>query len=134
MNLKLLLALFVACLLVACAHSRSAARPASNGRGNDLKALLANAERDLAPRTLPNGKLYCAEDSTTEDQQDRCTGDLEDLVLDSETDKAVALVNLRRGLDAIWKSLYACGFWKGLFNRGQCQFAGDAVPSGNAGK
>lgn len=121
MNPKLALVLIVACLTAACVHSGSAAKPASNGRGNDLNALLANAERDLAPRTLPNGELYCAEVSTTEDAQDRCIADLEDLALDAETDKAVGLANLRLGIEAIWKSLYGCGFWKRLFASDQCR-------------
>lgn len=124
MNLKLASVLIVACLTAACAHSGNVAKPASNGRGNDLNALVANAERDLAPRTLPGGRMYCAETAATEDLQDRCIGDLEDLATDSETDKAVALLNLKRGVEAIWKSLYGCGFWKRLVNSDQCRFRG----------
>ena len=73
MNLKLLLVLIVLFL------------PACSGRiikddspANDLLALKANAERNLRPRLLPNGKLYCVELTKTEGQQDECAGDLED--------------------------------------------------------
>lgn len=92
----------------------------SGGQGNDLKALWANAEENLAPRTLPNGKLHCAELSKTDLQRDNCLGDLEDLVTDSETDKKVALKTLRHDLTQVWTALYGCGFWRRLFRPAQC--------------
>lgn len=65
---------------------------------SELQALGSNAETDLAPRTLPNGLLYCFEDSETEGDQDTCTADLEDLAYGSEADKARALAAIRLGI------------------------------------
>ena len=55
---------------------------------SDLLAFKALMHRVLAPRTLPNGKLYCAEGAATDGQQDRCLGQQEDLSFNSEQDKA----------------------------------------------
>lgn len=112
MNLKLLLATLAACLLLGCAHSNSAGLHASGSPTTDLDALESNARNDLAPRTLPNGKLYCGELSRTEKAQDSCIGDLEDTVLASETDKAVGLSNLSRGIQRIRLSLNPCRWWQ----------------------
>ena len=73
---------------------------------------MSNARRDLAPRTLPNGKLYCMELARTEKAQDQCGGDLEDTLLSSETDKQVGLSNLERAVERIKLSINPCG----LFN------------------
>lgn len=40
--------------------------------------LVTNVKRDGKAVVLPNGKEFCAEFATTEDEQDACIGDLED--------------------------------------------------------
>lgn len=120
MNLKLLLVILVSCLLLGCAHSRNAVSNGSASHETDLTALVSNARRDLAPRTLPNGELYCLETARTEKAQDQCGGDLEDTLLESETDKAVALQNIVKGVERIKLRLNPCGFWRRIFNRSEC--------------
>ena len=87
-------------------HTRRNASPTT-----DLHVLESNARQDLAPRTLPNGKLYCAELSKSEKLQDGCVGDLEDTLLASETDKEVGLANLSKGIQRIRNSINPCPFW-----------------------
>src|SRR5690606_8099305 len=96
MNLRLLLVTLGVYLLVGCAHSNGAGLKGKESPVTDLDALVSNAQRDLAPRTLPNGKLYCMEESRNEKVQDECGGNLEDTLLSSEIDKAVGLANLVR--------------------------------------
>lgn len=112
MNLKLLLVILAVCLLPACAHSNSGGLRASGSPTTDLDALESNAKRDLAKRTLPNGKLYCGELARTEKAQDSCIGDLEDTLLQSETDKAVGLSNLSRALERVRLSLNPCRWFQ----------------------
>lgn len=112
MNLKLLLVILASCLLLGCAHSNSGGLRANGSPTTDLDALESNARNDLAPRTLPNGKLYCMELSRTERAQDSCGGDLEDTLLSSETDKSVGLANLIRGIERIRLSLNPCRWWQ----------------------
>lgn len=54
---------------------------------SDLEATKAALQRQLKPRTLPNGKLYCIEDSATQTQHDDCAEDLQELAWLSERDK-----------------------------------------------
>jgi hypothetical protein len=110
-NPKLLFAILVPCLLLGCAHSNNAALRGNGSPTTDLDALESNARNDLAPRKLPNGKLYCMELARTERAQDSCGGDLEDTLLASETDKAVGLSNLRRGIERIRLSLNPCRWY-----------------------
>lgn len=112
MNLKLLLVTLAACLLLGCAHSNNAVSHGSGSPQTDFDALASNAKRDLAPRTLPNGKLYCMELSKSEKAQDSCGGDLEDTLLGSETDKQVGLANLLKGIERIRLSINPCRFWQ----------------------
>lgn len=112
MNLRLLPVILAACLLAACAHSNNAVSHGSGSRQIDFDALASNAKQDLAPRTLPNGKLYCMELARTEKSQDSCGGDLEDTLLGSETDKAVGLANLLKGIERIRLSINPCRFWQ----------------------
>lgn len=88
---------------------------------SDLQAIQANAERDLKPRTLPNGKLYCFEDSKTEGQQDECTGDLEDTLFKSEQDKARGLAGIIKAVERLKLQRNPCGFFKRIFNRSECR-------------
>lgn len=111
MNLRLLLVILVLCLTAGCGHSSGGGSNVKGTPPTDFDALVSNAKSDLAPRTLPSGKLYCGELSRTEKAQDRCIGDLEDLVLDSETDKAVGLANLIKGLERIQFSINPCRFF-----------------------
>lgn len=121
MNLKLLPAMLALSLLVGCAHSRIAESNGSASHESDLDALVSNAKRDLAPRHLPSGKVHCMEDSKTEVAQDKCGGDLEDLALAAETDKAVGLANLVRAVDRVKLRLNPCGWWGRLTRPGTCR-------------
>lgn len=112
MNLKLLSAILASCLLLGCAHSSNVVSSASGSPTTDWDALESNARNDLAPRTLPNGKLYCGELAKSERAQDSCIGDLEDTLLSSETDKEVGLANLRRGIQRIRLSINPCRWWQ----------------------
>lgn len=105
MNLRLLLVLTVLCLLAGCGRFVKDDSPAS-----DLDALEASVSRDLSPRTLPNGKEYCAELAVTEGQQDRCLGDLEDALFQSNRDKERGMKTLKRGLERIRLSRNPCGW------------------------
>lgn len=106
MNLKLLLVVTVACLLAGCAHSVRDDSPAS-----DLDALVSSVSRDLQTRQLPNGREYCAELAKTEDQQDECLGDLEDVVYQSNRDKERASSTLRKGVERIRQARNPCGLF-----------------------
>lgn len=96
MNLKLLLVMLVLFLIPGCGHSVRDDLPAS-----DLTALYNSVSRDLKPRTLPNGKIYCAELAKTEQAQDECLGDLEDFAYDSNEDKARADRTLHTGIQRL---------------------------------
>lgn len=120
MNLKLLSVMIAGCLLLGCAHSKNGVSTGKNTPVTDLDALVSNAKRDLAPRYLPNGKLYCAELSKNQKAMDACTGDLEDLALNSETDKEVGLSNLMWAVERIKLRLNPCGFWKRTFKKSEC--------------
>lgn len=121
MNLRLLLVILAACLTAACAHSNSGGLRGNGSPTTDLDALASSAKKDLAPRTLQNGELYCLELSKTEKAQDSCGADLEDTLLASETDKQVGLANLLRGIERIRLSINPCGFFANLFRRDRCQ-------------
>ena len=103
MNLKLLPVLIVLCLTACAGRTVKDDSPAS-----DLDALVSGVSRDLQPRTLPNGKEYCAELAKTEDQQDECMGDLEDGFFQSNRDKARAMSTLRNGVERIRLSRTPC--------------------------
>lgn len=117
MNLKLLLVVLVLYLTAGCAHSVKDDSPAS-----DLDALELSVGKDLRKRLLPNGREYCAELAKTEDQQDACLGDLEDVVYQSNRDKERALRTLRNGLERIRQARNPCG----LFDR-QCRLRKKAL-------
>ena len=105
MNLKLWLAATCLFLLAGCTHSVRGASPAS-----DLDALQATVSQEIKPQTLPSGKEYCAEHAKTEDAQDKCLGDLEDLVylLNRSMERGAKL--LEQGLDRIRSERITCGW------------------------
>lgn len=123
MNRKLLLAIVILFLLVGCAHFKSAGSKGKESTATDFDALVSNAKRDLAPRTLPNGKLYCSEEAKTQREEDDCLGDVEDTLLDSESDKAIGLANLIKAVDRIKISLFPCGVFTRIFNPSACKIA-----------
>lgn len=77
---------------------------------SDLDALVYAVERDLQPRTLPNGKAYCAEDALTEGEQDQCLGDVEALAIQGNQDKARARGTLRSGVNRLKAARLDCGW------------------------
>lgn len=103
MNLKLLLVLIVLCLTAGCGRSVK-----DDSHASALVVLETSVARDLKPRYLPSGKEYCAELSRTEQAQDECLGDLEDVVYQSNRDKARGLQTLQRGLERLRLSLTPC--------------------------
>lgn len=115
MNLKLWLVLSVLFLPACAAHTVRDGSPAS-----DLLALKANAERNLRPRLLPNGKQYCVELATTEGQQDDCAGDLEDGFFLSEQDKARGLAGILKGIERLTLARNPCG-WFGRTFKVKCR-------------
>ena len=115
MNLKLLIGLIVLCLAACGTQPVKDDAPAS-----DLDALKANVHTALKARTLSNGKVYCAELATTNDERDECVLDLEDTLFLSERDKVSAMKVLDLGIERIKLRLNPCGFWKSLFNRSKC--------------
>lgn len=106
MNLKLLCVLIVLCLPACGTPSVRDDSPES-----DLTALVTSVKRDLQRRVLPNGKEYCAELAKTEDAQDDCMGDLEDVVYLSNRDKDRAANTLTKGMERIKLSRQPCGFF-----------------------
>lgn len=71
-----------------------------------------SVSRDLQPRLLPNGKTYCAELSVTEGDQDECLGNLEDLVYQSNADKARALTTLQTGVKRLKLARDPCKWYE----------------------
>jgi len=82
MNLKLLI---VPCVLFLTACGPRIVK--DDAPASDLDALVANVRKTTNPTLLPNGKEYCAELARNEDDQDDCTGDLEDALFNSNRDK-----------------------------------------------
>lgn len=71
---RLSLIVLIVLLLPACATHTAK----GDSLASDLDAYAANVKRVGKPVMLPNGKDYCAELARTDEQQDACTGDLED--------------------------------------------------------
>ena len=107
MNRKLLLVLIVLFLTACGTRTVRDDSPAS-----DLDALEVSVSGDLKPRTLPNGKEFCAELARTEQAQDECLGDLEDVVYASNRDKERALGRLQRGFEWIRWRLNPCRWYQ----------------------
>ena len=108
MTRKLLPVLAVLFLSACGTHIARDDSPAS-----DLTTLQANAERDLAPRVLPNGKAYCLELAATEGAQDTCAGWLEDGFYQAEQDKARGLANITLAVRRLaLERLPSCRFYQ----------------------
>lgn len=107
MNQKLLLVLIVLFLTACGTRTVRDDSPAS-----DLDALEASVSGDLKPRTLQNGKEFCAELARTEQAQDECLGDLEDVVYASNRDKERALGRLQRGFEWIRWRMNPCRWYQ----------------------
>lgn len=106
MNLKLLIVLCVLCLPACGTHSVRDDSPES-----DLTALVTSVKRDLQRRVLPSGREYCAELAKTQDEQDDCTGDLEDALYLSNRDKDRAANTLTKGVERLKLARQPCGFF-----------------------
>ena len=74
--------------------------------------LVSSVSRDLKPRTLPNGKEYCAELAKTERAQDECLGDLEDFAYASNRDKERARQTLETGVKRIKLARDPCRWYE----------------------
>lgn len=96
MNPKLPFVLILLFLTACASRSVRDDSPAS-----DLDALVSSVSRDLQPRTLQNGKEYCAELARTQRQQDACTAELEDVVFVSNRDKERAMKTLGIGVERL---------------------------------
>lgn len=105
MNLKPVCALIALSLSACATHSARDASPSI-----EVDALVRNVEQQLPNRTLPNGKQYCAEDATTEGEQDDCLGELEALNLLRVGDRDRALEQLRRGANRIKGQRMECAW------------------------
>lgn len=107
MNRKLV-AVLIALFLTACAGRTVR----DDSPASDLDAAKANLERHLAPRTLSNGELYCAEFAQTEDAQDECLGELEDKFFLSEEDKRTSLALVRKFIDRLRLARAPCRWYQ----------------------
>lgn len=116
MNLKPLIVLCVLCLTACAAQPAKDDSPAS-----DLDALVANVRKDGKRVTLPNGKEYCFELSKTEDQQDDCTGDLEDALFNSNErgERQVTTVENFAARERLRRN--PCSFWERLWRYDRCK-------------
>lgn len=107
MNLKLLIVLIVPFLTACGVHTVRDDSPAS-----DLDALVLGVKQELPKRTLPNGKLYCAELARTEDAQDECLGELEDHVYVREQDVNRAITFIQQAVERIRLSRNPCRWYQ----------------------
>jgi hypothetical protein len=81
-----------------------------------LDVLVANVSKDGTPVLLPNGKEYCFELAATENDQDDCTGDLEDALYNSNRrgERQVQTVKNFATREKLRRN--PCGFWAGIFS------------------
>lgn len=116
MNRKLLIVLTVLFLSACGTHTVKDDAPAS-----DLDALVSNVRKDATAVRLPNGKTYCLELASTENEQDECAGDLEDALfiankrLSSVLDTVVEFV----GMDKLRRN--PCSLWERLTRNARCK-------------
>lgn len=87
---------------------------------SDLDVLERNVKQDLVRTRLPNGKEYCAELSVTEEDQDDCTGDLEDALFQSNQDKDRARNTLHLGIQRLKLGRNPCRWFERLFRNPRC--------------
>lgn len=95
--------------------------PKDDAPASDLDVLALNVRQQSRPVLLPNGREYCAELADSQKEMDRCTGDLEDALYNSNrraertsqtVDKFVRREKLRRN---------PCGAFARIFDRKRCQ-------------
>ena len=116
MNLKLLPVLCVLCLTACGTRLVKDDSPAS-----DLDVLGANVSKDGKRVILPNGKEYCFELSRNEDEQDDCTGDLEDALFNANErgERQVKIVERFAARERLRRN--PCSFWEKLRRVDRCR-------------
>lgn len=87
---------------------------------SDLDALVASVKENAPKRTLPNGKIYCVEDSKNNDERDDCALDLEDLVWLRERDLARVVRVVEQGIERLRRQRSPCGWWGRTFGLDRC--------------
>lgn len=112
--------LLLTALLVLCPNGCATLTANDDLSVSDLQALETTVSGAIAPRTLSNGKTFCAEDAKTERAQDMCLGWLEDGFFLSEEDKARGLRLLKQGVAEIKRARNPCGVWKRLTQPSRC--------------
>lgn len=106
----------IACSLTACATSRvNDDAPAS-----DLDALVMGVKAKLPARTLPNGKLYCVELSTTEQQHDTCADDLEDLAWSQHNDADITIDFVVHAVEKLKLARNPCSMFRAMIHPSKC--------------
>lgn len=95
---------------------------------NDLDALVSNVRKDATPVKLPNGRDYCMELATTEDEQDACGGDLEDalFIANKRLASIVDTVTEFVGLDKLRRN--PCSWWERVRGVDRCKPKNSAAP------
>ncbi|HEX8586190.1 MAG TPA: hypothetical protein VF680_17490 [Allosphingosinicella sp.] len=116
MNLKLLPVLIVLFLPACVTPTVRDDSPAS-----DLDALRANVAKTASPTLLPNGKEYCAELARTEDEQDDCTGDLEDALFTANRKGERTLLTVDAFIEREKLRRNPCSRWEKLTRRARCK-------------
>lgn len=108
-------------LLVLSLSACATRLPKDDAPASDLDVLALNVRQLSRPVLLPNGREYCAELAKTSSEMDRCTGDLEDALFNSNrraertsqtVDKFLQREKLRRD---------PCGPLARIFDRKRCQ-------------
>lgn len=112
--------LFASALIVLSLTACVSSPPKDAAPASDLDALMSGVKRNAAPRTLPNGKLYCVEDARTEGQRDNCALDLEDGFFLSEQDKARTIGFIEQAVARLKLARNPCGFWAKALRRDRC--------------
>lgn len=123
MNRLWLIVVLALCLPACATRTVKDDSPAS-----DLDAYVANVKRVGKPVMLPNGKDYCAELARTDEEQDECTGDLEDGLFSANK----IILNL------VWQAVQfterqrlvrdPCNLVERLFTPSQCRPKNSATP------
>lgn len=116
MNLKL--------LLVLCCLSLTACVPRTvkdDSPASDLDVLVANVGKTTRPTLLPNGREYCAELAATEDEQDDCTGDLEDALFNANRNGERTLRTVTDYATRERLRRNPCSWWERLVRRDRCK-------------
>lgn len=91
-------------------------------RGSDLDVLVMGVET-MAQSRQPAGDIKRAEDATTTGEVWNLALDLEDANWLHDQDKARIVSFVGRAADRIKLARQPCGFWKGLWDRGDCEVA-----------